>query len=260
MKTTYLRLLCLFMASCLLFACKSKTTKATKTPTTVSGESSTPNTPQPRPKPAPNPTPPITEPTTPEPKPTPTTVVNKLCGDANFDLDKATNKIAKELSGIMYAVDPKAKADCSGIFHRVLGKFKNMCPDVKLPSFDNARDTRSLATWYNKNGHLKIIRNPETEADLIQPGAVMFYGYGKRRNHYNFQKMNMDTLTLRGTGINHIAIVTSVNRVDGELISYELFHGRSTGKESKVTKSQKVTSWDKTWPMYGNLNFNFNSF
>lgn len=263
MKANYLKFLCLLMASSLFFGCKSKTTENTKPPTTVpSNQPSDPSTPT-VPKPAPGASTDsginleqeetILEVPT-EEAPRSTSAINKLCGKANFDLNAETNKIAKELSGIDYVVDSAAKADCSGIFHRVLDKFKSVCPDVKLPAFNKARDSRSLAAWYEKNGNLKIVRNPAKEADLIQPGTVMFYGYGKRLHHYDFQKMTMDTLTLRQVGINHIAIVTSVNRVDGELLSYELFHGRSPGKKSDITTSQKVPSSRsrKDLPMYGN--------
>ncbi len=257
MKTNLFKLLCLLLTFSILFGCKPKTAEKTgPSTTTTSPKPEQPKPEQPKPEPpAPTPTSnnsdPVTS-STPVPTPPPLPPITKRCGVDNFDIAGVTNKAAKELEGIMYNREPSAKADCSGIYHRVVEKFKAICPDAKTPAFNKARDSRSLAAWYKKNGDLKIIRNPEANADLIQPGVVMFYGYGKRRNHYDFQKMTMDTLTLRGTGINHIAIVTSVNRVDGDLISYELFHGRTDNKASATTKSYKVTSWDKTWPMYGN--------
>lgn len=247
------------MAFCLLCGCKPKTPKTTNSSSDITGvtskeatESNT-DTNLPKADTTKIKLPKIKNPKIENPKTEPATpLVNQLCGTADFDLAVATNNAANALKGIMYNREPKAKADCSGIFHRVLEHFKGICPEAKLPKFKQARDSRSLAAWYKKNGNLKIVRNPAAEADLIQPGAVVFYGYGRRRNHYDFQKMNMDTLTLRGTGINHIAIVTSVNRVDGDLISYEMFHGRTDNKPSAITKSYKVTSYDKALPMYGN--------
>ena len=64
--------------------------------------------------------------------------------------------------------------------------------------------------------------------------------------------MTIDTLTTRGVGINHVSVVTSVNRMNGELVSYEMFHGRRPGKPASITKSEKTYSYDSTLPMYGN--------
>ncbi len=255
MKTMLPVLVCL----CLLFffSCKKNTKKTdSKSPTTTTTTTTPPDTKPPATDPKPAPTTPVTDvpTTTTTVDPAPTPAYSKLCGADNFNIEKAVLSAVNQLKGIMYDKKPQNKADCSGIYHRVLGTFKATCPSANLPSFNSARDSRSLAAWYKKNGKLTIVRNPKKSANLIQVGSVMFYGYGKRRKQYDFQKMNMDTLTLRGTGINHISIVTSVNRDEstGELISYEMFHGRSTGKPSATTSSHKVTSWDKTLPMYGN--------
>lgn len=175
---------------------------------------------------------------------------NIPCKDSKNNLDKIVNQAATELSGTPYSEENKT--DCSGMFHKMLDKIRIDCPRAKFPSIANARDSRSLAAWYHDNGSFKIIRDPAVNSELIQVGAVMFYGYQDKRDVYDFQNIDMKTLTTRGEGINHVSIVTSVNRVNGVLESYSMFHGRRPGVAASVTDSHRVTSWDETWPMYGN--------
>lgn len=170
--------------------------------------------------------------------------------NSDYDLESRVKAAAQSLTGTPYS--QANKTDCSGMFHKMLNILRKDCPDARLPTIDNSRHTRAIALWYYKNGDFKIIRNPAKKEELIQVGSVMFFGYQNRRNKYDLKKMNIDTLTTQGIGINHVAIVTSVKRVNGVLESYTMFHGRRPGKPASVTDSYRVTSWDKTWPMYGN--------
>ena len=173
-----------------------------------------------------------------------------LCNDNSFDLEAAVNNAAQQLSGTPYSQENKT--DCSGMFHKAINTIRAVCPDAGLPTIEEARSSRDIAGWYHKNGDFLIVRDPAQSQDLIQPGAVMFFGYGSRLGQYNFQSMTIDTLMTRNVGINHVAIVTSVKRVDGVVESYEMFHGRSPGKPASVTSSSRVYANHPDLPTYGN--------
>lgn len=180
----------------------------------------------------------------------PSTTASSLCGSGSFDLAKKVNSAAKELEGVPYS--QANKTDCSGMFHKMLNTFRDDCPNALLPTIDKARSTRDIAKWYHDQGTLKIIRDPSKNSQLIKPGMVMFYGYGSRLGQYDFQNLNIEKLTIRGEGINHVAIVTSVEMKDGVVESYDIFHGRTVGKPSGTTTSSRVYPNHPELPMYGN--------
>jgi hypothetical protein len=174
-----------------------------------------------------------------------------LCGKPDFDLMANIDQSVVELSGTPYSRE--LKNDCSGMFHQVLDGVRKECPKSNMPTIDNARSSRSIAVWYDKNGGLEIIRDPANQGDLIQPGAVMFYGHGKLADSYNYETMNIETLAKQGTGINHVSIVTEVTRDEnGVLQSYTMFHGRNVGKNAGETTSRRVYTNHPELPVYGN--------
>lgn len=179
------------------------------------------------------------------------TIVLTACDNPSFELMANIDQSVEELTGTPYSRE--LKNDCSGIFHQVLDGMRDECPNVSLPTIDEARSSRHIAGWYEENGNFKIIRDPKSQGDLIKPGMVMFYGHAKRAALYNYQTMTIDTLTARGTGINHVAIVTEVTRDEnGVLQSYVMFHGKNVGKPAGTTISRMTYDDHPELPVYGN--------
>lgn len=166
------------------------------------------------------------------------------------DLIEIIRASSNQLSGTKYSV--AKKADCSGMFHQLLNTFKTDYPDYKFPTINNARSSRDIALWYSKNGDFTIIRDIEKSRHLIQPGMVMFYGYGDPKIKYNRKKMNMQHLITRGTGINHVAVVTNVHIKNGVLESYDIFHGRNPKHPAGITTSRRIYLNRPNVPSYGN--------
>lgn len=252
----------------LIFALACKTTQNTSTKPTVDTNPAEPTmttsdqdtapesdtdppvttTPDPEPAPTPDPAP------EPEPTPEPTSSTSRNdglpCSTADFDLVTEVNKAAERLSGTPYS--QANKTDCSGMYHKLLDELRKGCPEGEMPLIDKARSTRDLAAWYHKKGQFQIVRDPAAMEEWIQPGAVMFYGYGKRLGQYNDRNLIIDSLTVRGKGINHVSIVTSVKRVDGQVVSYKMFHGRNPRKPAGITSSERTYRRHPDLPMYGN--------
>jgi hypothetical protein len=171
-----------------------------------------------------------------------------ICSNSSFDLIKAIRQSAKKLTGTKYS--QSKKTDCSGMFHKLLDDFRDECPNVILPSINEARSSRDIAQWYHKHGNFKIIKNPKESGHLIKPGMVMFYGYGSQK--YNRKKLDINTIIIRGKGTNHIAIVTSVEMKDGVVESYEIFHGRNPKRPAGITSSRRIYPHRPNTPVYGN--------
>lgn len=181
----------------------------------------------------------------------PEIVIVDPCGNTSFDLMENINKSVVKLEGTPYSRE--LKNDCSGIFHQVLDGMRADCPDAIIPTIDQARSSRNIAVWYASHGELKIIRDPSSEGDLIQPGKVLFYGHASHASSYNYKTMTIDTLAKQGTGINHVAIVTDVTRDEnGVLQSYVIFHGRNEGKPASKTTSRRTYDRHSELPVYGN--------
>ncbi|MFK7810599.1 MAG: hypothetical protein AB8F74_22520 [Saprospiraceae bacterium] len=172
---------------------------------------------------------------------------NSNCNSSSFDAMTVVRKAVKKNSGLKYRSSDTT--DCSGIFHRVLFELKAFCSDAKLPPF-SARSSRNLARWYHDHGTFNIIRNAAQSGDLITEGAVVFYGHGRGKS-YDFSTMKITDLTNGNSGINHVAIVTKVNRENGKLVSYELFHGRNKRKKSGITTAYLAHPRKAKLPAYG---------
>ena len=184
------------------------------------------------------------------PKQTNKITKNDLCGNPHFDLVSSIRNGAKKLTGTSYS--QANKTDCSGMFHQLINSFREACPNAILPTIKNARSTRDIANWYHKNGTFRIIRDPEKDSELIQPGAVMFYGYGTRAWDYDHKSITIETLIIRNVGINHVAVITDVKRKDGNVESYEIFHGRNPKHPAGITTSRRIYPNQPNLPIYGN--------
>lgn len=173
-----------------------------------------------------------------------------ICSNSSFDLIETIRQSAKKLTGTKYS--QAKKTDCSGMFHKVLDDFRDECPNIILPEINEARSSRNIAKWYHDYGNLKIIRDPKESGFLIKPGMVMFYGYGSQAGKYNRKKLDINTMIIRGKGVNHVAIVTSVEMKDGVVESYEIFHGRNPKRPAGVTSSRRIYPHRPNTPVYGN--------
>lgn len=168
------------------------------------------------------------------------------------DIPRLTNIVQEvasrmEAQELMYGESPLS--DCSGIFHRVLDSMKTRCPEGSYPS-KIYRDSRSLAKWYHEQNNLRLVVDAEEMANLIQPGAVLFYG--GREDKHSAEEINIAHLTSPG-GINHVGIVTSIEKnASGELQNYHLFHGLRPGKYAKITNYHHRRPSRKKYPPFGN--------
>lgn len=121
--------------------------------------------------------------------------------------------------------------DCSGMFYRVAWKFSRTCPGYDLPTPKSHRKVKDAAAWYAQKDLLTEITDPIKQSHLIKPGMVMFYG--KERKRYAPQELSSpEAVAEKGF---HMGIVVDVQRDEGELSRYSLFHGRSGTKPAKIT-------------------------
>jgi len=151
------------------------------------------------------------------------------CHDMNGELGRVTQAIEKQK--IIYSQSAE-KADCSGIYHRVLDGLADACPCMDRPDYQQHRTTRRLANWYHQRGELQRVDDPRKAQDLIRVGVVMFYGYQGR----SYKKAPIEDFFKQGKGIVHMGVVVDVERdADGNVVRYSLFHGRSSGKLAKAT-------------------------
>ena len=159
--------------------------------------------------------------------------------------------IAKGLEGVMYNSEPLS--DCSGMFHLVLERIEQQCPNHDVPEPSEARDTRDLAGWYHERGELILVDDALAMAELIKPGAVIFYGHNAKR-YENFTAEDLIGTPEKKGYIEHMGVVVNVERDEaGTITNYHLFHGRSTGKPSKIT-TWHVREKKPVHPPYGNGN------
>lgn len=151
------------------------------------------------------------------------------CGQAASSLAPTVLAIAEQLQGQTIMYDSEPLSDCSGMFHRVLQSFDEVCPGYDLPEPQEARDSRDLGRWYAESGNYKLVTDELDQAHLIEPGQVLFFGQSAT------QYADL-TLEQALTEIEHVGLVVAVDRDEaGELISYQLFHGRSPGKPAAIT-------------------------
>jgi hypothetical protein len=173
------------------------------------------------------------------------------CAGERLDLADPVKEIAAALAADSLLYDTEPLTDCSGIFHRALQKMKQRCAGYDFPAPENYRDTRDLARWYHEHGDLVLVQDALASADLIKPGAVLFFG--QRDSVY--QNFAVEKLFLPKVGINHMGVVVKVDtNASGEVMSYELFHGY--GRKGITPAS--TTNWHlrvptrPTYPPFGN--------
>lgn len=164
------------------------------------------------------------------------------------DLEPLTISIANQLYGLKYSSNGGAFRDCSGIFHRVVQTMEDACPNLLIPP-TKVRSSRQLAAWYANRGTLTPINDPLLQApDLLQPGAVVFFGGpNKRHKKVGFQSVVNNT--------RHIGIVTSVQHNEaGEVIGYQMFHGSSRHRKAVYSQRYRHHPRNKNSPPFGNGN------
>ena len=153
--------------------------------------------------------------------------------EGELDLKIPLGEFATAISTqqIMYKSEPLS--DCSGIFHRTLQHVGTRCANYEIPAVE-IRTTRGLAKWYAEREELIMIEDAKAMAELIKPGAVMFYGTNGRR-----YTLPTDSSLVVDTDIQHMGVVVDVERNDaGEVVNYHLFHGRRTGLVAAVTGTE----------------------
>ena len=172
------------------------------------------------------------------------------CDGRTHYLDETIQDIATDLQAQKLYYNSKPFTDCSGIFHRVLREINKRCPNYQLPDAEQYRDTRELARWYHDQRELIVIEDPFTAADLIKPGAVLFFGYRDRKYK------NIKATQLFGpAGIEHMGVVVDVQYDKYQrVMSYGLFHGQTTGKIASITRFHQRNPSRPNLPPFGNWN------
>ena len=165
--------------------------------------------------------------------------------------------------------------DCSGNFLRLSSYLASACPENARylvappgvsdyrPGGDNVapeanlsgRASRDIARWYHGQGRFTPIyydgvdspaERPQAlvaNRHLIRPGAVLWFSLDRPRSADGLEGLFTKSVS-RGPHINHMGTVTEVTRGDdGQVVSYAMYHGRSTGKPGSVTRAH---FW--TWP------------
>ncbi len=193
-----------------------------------------------------------------------------MCGGKLNKLENILQPIVDRMVAqkIPYTQDPANEwRDCSGNFLRLTSYFASECPEQQnsliappgikdfRPGGNNvgpgnvtARSSRSVAEWYQKKGRFTPIyydgvQSPsQIPADLrkyrnlIRPGAVLWFSRGKPTSADGLDALFQKTSS--GTHINHMGTVTAVKKNEtGEVVSFEMFHGRTKSKPASVTRT-----------------------
>ncbi len=202
-----------------------------------------------------------------------------MCGGKVNKLENILQPIVAKMVAqkIPYTQDPANEwRDCSGNFLRLTSYFAAECPEQQahliappgikdyLPGGNNvapdnvtARSSRTVAKWFQAQGRFTPIyydgvRSPSQipadlrkYRDLIRPGAVVWFSRGKPTSANGLDALFQRTGA--GTHINHMATVTAVKRnASGEVVSFEMFHGRTKSKPASVTKTH-FWKWPNTY-------------
>lgn len=171
------------------------------------------------------------------------------CSGEILELSDPVFEAASQISADSLWYNSEPLSDCSGTFHRVLRHMKQQCPDHEYPMPAEYRDTRDLGRWYHEKGELVLIQDALVMADLIKPGAVMFYGY----RDAVYENFAAEELFEHGSGIEHMGVVVSIDTLDdGTVKSYKLFHGRRPGTVAGVTNWHRREPSRSNYPPYGN--------
>ena len=170
------------------------------------------------------------------------------CKGQDMDLAEPIMSIAQHLEAQKLKYSSADTTDCSGIFHRVLWELAEICPAQKFPSIARYRDSRSIALWYHQHQQLHIVRDPLEMAEMIRPGAVMFYG----KEGDDYSDATVDELMVQGKGIGHLGIVVEVKKdKKGRVTQYFLFHGRNRKHPASITSFHRRKPSRKKYPILG---------
>jgi WD40 repeat protein len=173
-----------------------------------------------------------------------------VCAGLRIDLAEPVLEIAAAMEAEAILFDSEPLSDNSGIFHRFLQALKQRCPNIEIPEVSLFRSSRDLARWYDQRGELVIIQDALQMAEVIKPGAVMFYGASdKLYNDFTLDKL------FSPDGISHIGVVVEVEKNEaGQVVNYKLFHGRSPGKIAGTTNYHRRQPSRPNLPPLGNWN------
>jgi len=149
--------------------------------------------------------------------------------------------------------EPEKLADCSGIFHRVVKHIQSGCDAYEYPDPARARDSRSLARWFNSKNKLVVIDDAAKHAKLIRPGSVLFFsGSGKTFVHPSVDQV---TAPYPAGIVEHIGVVTKVETdSEGKVIGYVMLHGRRPGVTAKRSYYHSIKPPRLGFPPLGNWN------
>lgn len=193
------------------------------------------------------------------------------CSSEVTDLESVIQPIVEKMVSqqIPYTQNPANEwRDCSGNFLRLSSYLATACPESKAylvappgirdytPGGNNvaslsanARTSRDIAKWYQSQGNFtpiyydgvsspsQVPDDLRNSRDLIRPGAVVWFSLDKPTAQDGVNGL-FEKKVSRGPHINHVATVTAVHRgEDGQVESFEMYHGRTRGKPGSVTKT-----------------------
>lgn len=168
------------------------------------------------------------------------------CDGALIDLAGPLRQIADSLTALNLMYSARNLADCSGIYHRTVQALQARCPHIEIPEASRARSAEAIARWYAERREFILIQDALAQADLIKPGAVMFFG----RDLRVYRKLEPEQAL---AAVYHLGIVVAVERdAEGKVISYQLFQGRAPGKTAVTTKFHWRRPARPTFPPFGN--------
>lgn len=171
------------------------------------------------------------------------------CG-SSFDMQMHLIAFAEDMERKKVMYNSEVFSDCSGMFIRLLQSLEKECDQYDFLDPKKARSSRDIAKWYYDQGNFLMIKDARKIGHLIQAGAVLFFG----RSGKEYDHLNIDLLT-SSQGIEHVGTVTEVVKDGaGHVVSYEMFHGRSTGKIAQRTSYHELRPKRKELPPFGNWN------
>lgn len=189
-------------------------------------------------------------------KPTSPIPVTIDCISEDKDMSMILNLFSEKLEkdSIWYSSKrPEELRDCSGIFFRVMNEIKTTCGNYQYPDPKKDRSSRMIARWYHDKGNLSLVHDPMKSRELIEPGAVLFFG----KSNAKYNKITMDLLSnKKGVGeISHMGVVTEVKKdEEGKVIGYVMMHGHRPGKIAHRTHYHGVEPPRLNYPVLGNWN------
>ncbi len=180
---------------------------------------------------------------------------DEFCSGPDFNLQAHLKTFARDIEQqkIMYDSEPLSR--CSGMFLRTCRAVAALCPGAEFRNLEAEASTRDEALWFDAQNRLTLIEEAAISGHMIRPGSVLFFGF-QGKEYRKGVNLDMETLTTPGEGIEHMGVVTEVTEENGQVVSYRMFHGRSTGKPAAITKHyldpNSRSSSRNDLPPYGN--------